>query len=520
LQAAAAIIYQFAGMTLDLARGSLRGATGEIELRPKSFSVLQYLVANPGRIVTKDELLHAVWPDLIVSEDSLTRCISDVRFALGGRNAAMIKTMPKRGYRFEAMVTKSAEAHSKELGASAKSERPSIAVLPFQNLSEETGSDYFADGVVEEITMALSRFRSLCVISRNSSFNYKGKSVDASLIGSELAVRYLLQGSVRRVGERVRISGQLIEAATGVHLWANKFDGDIENLFTLQDEVARGVAGAIVPRLLEAEIGRVRSKVGRSSSAYDHYLRGMALLHQPNQESLDEAVKHFRDALASEADFALARAMLAACEVLRKFFLGRDLSEADLADALCAAERAARLGADDDRVLAYCALVFAFMTDDLERAVALAERAIDLNPNLALAWTVLGWASTWLGEIDRARAAFDAAIRLNPLDRQALVQILPGYIVICFVSGLHEERLAWAKRLLALDPVNLTGLLAALDVETLRQSAKEAAVMEARLRAAYPALSTADVSQIFRRYRRPEHKAVFDDFLKRLSLPK
>jgi TolB-like protein len=515
--AAVAMTYQFANMTLDLARGSLLGANGEIELRPKSFNVLRYLVANAGRVVTKDEMLQAIWPDAIVSEDSLARCISDVRFAIGDRDAAIIKTMPKRGYRFEAIVTTSA---AKVLPNPVIPALPSIAILPFQNLSGEAGSDYFADGVVEEITVALSRFKSLFVISRNSSFSYKGRVVDTRVIGSELGVRYVLQGSVRKAAERVRISGQLIEAATGVHLWANTFDGDLKSFFALHDDIARRVVGAIVPRVLEAEVERARRKPVGAWDAYDHYLRAAALLRQPNTEAVDEATDHLRRALATEADFALALATLAACEVARRFFFGRVPSRADHAKALNTAERAAELAPDDDRSLSLCAGFFAFMTDDLERAVALAERAIDLNPNLALAWTVLGWASTWLGDIGRARAAFDAAIRLNPLDRRALVQILPGYIVICFVSGLHDERLVWAKRLLALDPVNLTGLLSALDVEALRQRTQEAAALEARLRAAYPSLSAADVGQIFRRYRKAEHKAVFEEYMKRLPLSK
>jgi TolB-like protein len=517
LHVAAGMTYQFANFTLDPARGSLLGANGEIELRPKSFDVLQYLVANAGRVVAKDELLQAIWPDVIASEDSLSRCISDVRFALGDRDAAIIKTMPKRGYRFEAIVTTST---AKVPGNPAIPDLPSIAILPFQNLSGEAGSDYFADGVVEEITVALSRFKSLFVISRNSSFSYKGRLVDTRVIGSELGVRYVLQGSVRMAGQRVRISGQLIEAATGVHLWANTFDGDLEHFFALHDDVARSVVGAIVPRLLEAEIERAMHKPVEKWNAYHHYLRAAALLRQPNLAAVDEATDHLRQALAIEADFALALATLAACEVARRFFFGREPSRADYAKALNAAERAVELAPDDDRSLAFCAGFFAFMTDDLERAVALAERAINLNQNLALAWTVLGWASTWLGDVGRARTAFDAAIRLNPLDRQALVQILPGYIVICFVSGLHDERLAWAKRLLVLDPVNLTGLLSALDVETLRQRSQEAATLEARLRAAYPALSTADVGQIFKRYRKAEHKAVFEEYMRRLPLPK
>ena len=173
--------------------------------------------------------------------------------------------------------------------------------------------------------------------------------------------------------------------------------------FALHDDVARSVVGAIVPRLLEAEIERARHKPVEKWNAYDHYLRAAALLRQPNLAAVDEATDHLRQALAIEADFALALATLAACEVARRFFFGREPSRADYAKALNAAERAAELAPDDDRSLAFCAGFFAFMTDDLERAVALAERAINLNQNLALAWTVLGWASTWLGDVGRAR---------------------------------------------------------------------------------------------------------------------
>jgi TolB-like protein/tetratricopeptide (TPR) repeat protein len=510
--AATEATYHFADMTLDLARGLLRGTNGEIELRPKSFNVLRYLVGNAGRVVTKSEIMRAIWPDMIVTDDSLSRCISDIRLAIGDREATIIKTMPKRGYRFEAIVTTSAAR------ARGNPAIPSIAVLPFQNLNGDANSDYFADGVVEEITVALSRFKPLLVISRNSSFSYKGRLVETSVIGSELGVRYVLQGSVRKAGERVRVSGQLIEAATGFHLWANTFDGDLANFFILHEDIARSVVGAIVPRLLEAEIEISRRKPVQSWTAYDHYLRAAALLRQPSPAAVDEATDHLKQALVTEADFALALATLSACEVVRRFFFGREPFKAEYTKAFQTAERAAELAPDDDRSLALCASFFAFMTDDLERALVLAERAIDLNPNHAFAWTVLGWTSTWLGDVVRARAAFDTAIRLNPLDRQALVQILPGYIVICFVSGLHEERLGWATRLLALDPVNLSGLLSALDVETIRQRTQEAAAFEARLRAAYPALSAADIGQIFKRYRKAEHQVVFDEYMKRLPL--
>jgi TolB-like protein len=416
LQSVDARTFRFAKVTLDLARGELRGAHGAIELRPKSFDVLRYLVTNAGRLVTKDELLQAIWPDVIVTEESLSRCISDIRSALDDRDTTIIKTVPKRGYRFDAPLKLAAEAVP-VTSALSLPEQPSIAVLPFNNLNDDPAQDYFADGLVEEITVALSRFKSLFVISRNSAFSFKSRAVAAEDVGRELGVRYILQGSVRKAGERVRVSCQLVDAVNGGHLWAETFEGSLAGIFDLHDEAARAVAGIIAPRLLYAEIERARRQPSEVWSAYDHRLRGMALLHQFTPVALDEAADHFRQALTLQPDYALAHAVLALCAVGRRFWFGQDLSEADRADALDGVARAARLAPDDDQTLAYCSVVITFLSDDLERAVVLAERAIGLNPNLALAWAVAGWANTWLGEIERARAAFDTAIRLNPLDR-------------------------------------------------------------------------------------------------------
>jgi TolB-like protein/class 3 adenylate cyclase/tetratricopeptide (TPR) repeat protein len=398
-------------------------------------------------------------------------------------------------------------------------DKPSIAVLPFQNMSGDPEQEYFADGIVEEVITALSRFKSLFVIARNSTFTYKGKAVDIKKVGRELGVRYVLEGSVRKAGGRVRITGQLIEVATGAHLWANKFEGDLQDIFQMQDRVTISVVGAIEPRLIQAEIEFAKRKPPGTWNTYDRYLRGVALVYQLTPAGLSDAMEEFRQAIALDPDFALALAMLAACAVARRFFHGQVLTEAEVSAALGLASRATELAPDDERVLAFSALVFAFLNDEFERASVLAERAIELNPNQSLAWTILGWANAWLGEPERARKAFDHTVRLNPLDKPTLVQILPGYIVVCFISGQHEERRVWANRLLALDPTNLSGLLALLDVAGLQERSADAAEILVRMRTAYPDLRASHVKQIFLKYRKLEHRALFDDFLKRVGLP-
>jgi adenylate cyclase len=250
--------FRFEGITLDLGRGCLRHENGEIELRPKSFEVLRYLVGNAGRLVTKDELLRAVWPNVTVSDESLTRCISDVRSALQDGDSRIIKTVPRRGYRFTASVSASDATATSEVSNGvaplATPEGPSIAVLPFQNMSGDPEQDYFADGVVEEITVALSRFKWLFVIARNSSFAYKNKAIDIKQISRELGVRYVLQGSVRKNAGQVRIAGQLIDAASGTYLWAERFEGDLRDIFSLQDEITLNVISAIEPKMFRTEI--------------------------------------------------------------------------------------------------------------------------------------------------------------------------------------------------------------------------------------------------------------------------
>ncbi len=398
-------------------------------------------------------------------------------------------------------------------------DKPSIAVLPFQSMSGDPEQEYFADGIVEDIITALSRFKSLFVIARNSSFTYKGKAADIKQIGRELGVRYVLEGSVRKSGSRLRISGQLIEAATGSHIWAEKIDGPLDDVFDLQDQVSRSVVGAILPNLMQAEIALANRKPPSTWNCYDRYLRGNALLFRFSPATLDDAKEQYQQALSLDPDFPPAVAMLSTCYVVQRFLYGQDLSEGELAKALELSARAAELAADDGMVLSLCALTAAFLSDDLERAMILAERAVSLNTNISMAWAVFGWIHNWLGEPKRACEAFDRAARLNPLDRTMQVtHVLPGTSLAYFLLGRQDEWVMCVNRLLALDPNNLGGLLDALDIARQQGRNHDVEKLLQRIEALHPGLRSSQVSDIFRRFRKPEHQALFDQWLSRLAL--
>ena len=291
--------------------------------------------------------------------------------------------------------------------------KPSIAVLPFNNLSGDTEQEYFADGIVEDIITALSRFKSLFVIARNSSFTYKGKAVNIKTVGSELGVRYVLEGSVRKAGGRVRITGQLIEAATNNHLWADKFDGAIEDIFDLQDQVAATVVGVIAPTIEQVEIERAKRKSTEKLDAYDVYLRGVALLRQ---RSLEPAVKLFVEATQKDPEYAAAYAMLAWINLIRQSSTGVSLSLEMREDTIRLANRAEQLANGDAFVLARVGHVFAYLAHQYDRGLSLTADAVSLNPNMAIAWYSRGWVTLLSAEPAMALESFDRMLRLSPLD--------------------------------------------------------------------------------------------------------
>jgi TolB-like protein len=325
--------------------------------------------------------------------------------------------------------------------------RASIAVLPFVNMSGDPEQEYFADGIVEEIITALSHMRWLSVIARNSSFTYKGKNVDVKLVGRELGVRYVLEGSVRKSGNRLRITGQLIDAASGTHLWADRFDGGLEDIFDLQDHVTASVVGTIAPKLEQAEIERAKRKPTESLDAYDYFLRGMASLHQWTKESNDEALRLFYKSIELDPGFASAYGMAAWSFVWRKVNGWMGERETEIEEAGRLARRAVDLGADDAVALSGGGYALVFVAHDVNRGAAYIDRALALNPNLAWALHSSGWTKAFLGEPDAAIKLLTHAMRLNPLDPLSF-RAQGGIAFAHFLAGRYDEAALWAEKAL------------------------------------------------------------------------
>jgi TolB-like protein len=337
-------------------------------------------------------------------------------------------------------------------------EKPSIAVLPFQNLSGDSAQDYFADGVVEEIIVALSRLHWLFVIARNSSFAYKGKSVDVKQVGRELGVRYVLDGSLRKSADKVRITGELIDATTGAHIWADRFEGRLEDIFALQDQMTASVVGEIAPRLQQAEIDRVQRKPTDSLDAYDHFLRGLANLHKWTREGNDAALTHFYRAIELDPNFAAAHGLAARTYVQRNSGGWMNDFVKESAEGELLARRAVDLGHDDAVALSTGGFALSDICGAVDDGDAYVERALALNPNLASAWLFSGWVKASKGEAPLALERLAYAKRLSPNDPQDFSR--QGAMSFAhFVAGNYLEGLACAEAALRIKPNFLFPLL-------------------------------------------------------------
>ena len=319
-------------------------------------------------------------------------------------------------------------------------DKPSIAVLPFQNMSGDPEQEYFADGMVEDITTALSRVKWLFVIARNSSFTYKGKAVDIKQVGRELGVRYVLEGSVRKAGNKVRITGQLIEVSTNAHLWADRFDGGLEDIFDLQDQITASIVGAISPKLEDAEIALARKKPTHNLGAYDYYLRGLALLYQFTKEGHEQSMPLLRKAVEFDPDFALAQAAIAGWYISGKAFVWIKIGDREIVEADQLARRLLRLSNDDARVLAHAGQALTYVVGNLKEGAPVLDQAIRLDPNLAVARLWGAGAKMYLGELDAAIEHFQHAVRLSPLEPRTFLAY-SGLTSAHFLAGRYEKAL-------------------------------------------------------------------------------
>jgi TolB-like protein/class 3 adenylate cyclase len=330
-------------------------------------------------------------------------------------------------------------------------DKPSLAVLPFQNMSGDPEQEYFVDGLVEDITTAIARLPWLFVIAHNSSFTYKDKSIDVKQIGRELGVRYVLEGSVRKAGNRVRITGQLIDTATGAHIWADRIDGALDDIFELQDQVASSVVGAIEPRLRLSEIDRAIRKPTDSLDAYDLYLRAMSQLHKYTEEGLGEVVALAKGALAIDPSYAPAAALIGWCRVLQSVQGWGAVSQAEIIEAVLLARRAIEAGRDDPDAPWMAAITIDALAGEPSTALAAADRALAVNPNSAYAWSARGWVLGLQNQPIPAIEAQQKAMRLSPLDPIGYF-FTYGLSVAYVAAGHYEEAIEWADRALNAQP--------------------------------------------------------------------
>jgi TolB-like protein len=325
------------------------------------------------------------------------------------------------------------------------SDKPSIAVLPFDDLSEDPRQEYFVDGMVDGITTALSRIRWLLVIARDSSFTYKGKAIDIKQVGRELGVRYLLEGSVRKSTNRVRITGQLVDATTGGQLWAGRAEGNLEDVFGLQDQLTENVVGQVAPELERAEIERAKRKPTEKLDAYDYFLRGMANFHQQTNETNSEALQLFYKAIELDSDFASPHGLSGICYSRRKTRGWATNRAQELAEAERLARRAVELGRDDAVALYTAGFTLAHLVGDLEAGANLIDAALAIDPNSAAGWYYGGWVKILLGEPSAAIDYEARAMRLSPLDPlMGLMRTATGFAH--FSSGRYDEAVWWAQK--------------------------------------------------------------------------
>ncbi|SRR5579871_2521871 len=473
--------YYFGPFRLDAEAEALFRGTEPVALGRRGVALLHALVERPGVLISKEALIEAAWPGLAVEESNLTVQIAALRRLLKeAPGEHRIDTLARRGYRFVGPVAietsgRTAAAETAATPILALPDKPSIAVLPFTNMSGDPEQDYFADGMAEEIITALSRCSSLFVIARNSSFTYKGKAVDVRQVGRELGVRYVLEGSVRREGNRVRFTGQLIDATSAMHIWADRFEGNLDDIFGIQDLFTECVVAAIEPKLQLAEIERLKRKPAENLDAYDLLLRAQQLEYEFTEESLAGALRYLEQALAIDPSYAPAMALAAYCYTWRRdqgWAKDRD-EETKLGARL--ASRAVELAKEDANVYWMAARAILRLQMDPHRARELAVRSLALNPNSAIASAIAGQIEAVLGNADAALRLLARAQRLSPRDPRGWY-IASGMAHAYFRQRRFGEAVSAAKQAILQNPrgaVALRLLAASLVYEGRRSEAAE-----------------------------------------------
>ena len=463
--------YLFEDCALDTDRRELRRGTALVAVEPQVFDLLVHLIRHRDHVVSKDDLLASIWHGRVVSESALFNRINAARSAIGdaGDQQRLIRTLPRKGIRFvgevrEDEVSTGGAMHS---GAATRRpgpadtsahgedpslplpDRPSIAVLPFANMSDDPDQEYFADGISEDLITGLSRIRWLFVIARNSTFVYKRRAVDVKQVSRELGVRYVLEGSVRRTGNRLRISAQLLDATTGGHHWAERYDRELGDIFAVQDEITRSVAAAIEPHLLAAEGVRALSRRSDDLGAWELVARAQTHAWRLTHPDYEIAIDGLKRAVEAYPDYAPALSLLGFCLVIAAHMGWIDRDQG----LLPGRQHAIRAIALDDRdpwghiALGYSAL----MEKRTEESIAAFRRAVKLNPNSAAAHSHLSRGLAFAGQDREALEHGEDAIRLSPLDPE-MALFLGGFAVAHYAAGRYAEAAHYATEAARLRP--------------------------------------------------------------------
>ena len=446
--------FHFSDHVLDNGRRELLRGQERLEIEPQVFDLLAYLVQNRDRVVSKDDLIEAIWQGRVVSESTLTSRINAARKAVGdnGQDQRLIRTLARKGFRFVGMVAEGSElaaAPATSFSASGPApgqpvplDRPGIAVLPFINMSGEPEQEYFSDGISEDVITALSRLRWVYVIARNSSFVYKGRAVHLAQVGSELGVSYVVQGSVRKAGDRVRITAQLNAVATGSHIWAERYDRALADVFAVQDEISQAIVGAIEPQLYAAESSHARRSAPDSLDAWDLVMRALSHYWRVTRQDNVVAQALLEKAISIDPNYGQALGVLATSHAFTAH-----MGWEDMATAMPIAERAARaaIRADSEDPWAHHALghalLFARRFDD---CLAEFELALQLNPSFSLAHGFYALALSYSGRWEDGDRAARRALRLSPRDPCAAIYCgIAAYAQ--FVGGNYDEAIRLSR---------------------------------------------------------------------------
>ena len=513
------MLHLFGNSSLDLARGCLRVEGQEIDLRPKSFAVLRVFVENPGRLISKDELINAVWPNVVVADESLAQCVSEVRKALGDGDQTIIKTVPRRGYIFVPTVTRDAMGDLRHLSTpTAPPDKPSIAVLAFSNLSGDASHEYLSDGITEDIITELSRFSELLVIARNSTFRYKGKSVDIRQIGHELGVRYVLEGSIRRSGDRVRITARLNDVATGAHRWAERYDHDLNDVFAVQDDLVRTIVAMLAAHVNKSETERTLSKPTTSWQAYDYYLRGAetyAAFHRAMAaDKIYEARRLLQQCLAIDPAFAPAHVALSSTHTTTYNlpFDGDHLNPESLRSAHNCALTALQLDPNLPKAHAQLAYVLIYLRQP-DRSVAEFELAMSLNPNFS-DWR-LPLALMMGGDAAKAVEVAQLHLRLDPFS----LPIARGYLGLAYyMLKKYDDALPLLRDFVSLAPNHPPGHLWLASTYAQTGEMKQARAEAAEVLRIDPNWSIRKFEPLGP-FKRPEDAMHFFDGMRKAGLP-